>query len=341
MKQSPAETDTGIPTLSIVAPCYNEAAAIGAFFRRMREELDKLGVTWEIVCVNDGSRDDTLARLVAEARRDPRVKVVDFTRNFGKEAALTAGLETARGRAVVPIDVDLQDPPELIGEMLARWRAGFDVVYATRAARDSDTFMKRLTARLFYRLYNRLTTVAIPPNAGDFRLMDRRVVEAIKQLPERNRFMKGLFAWPGFRQTEVTYERRPREQGDTKFSYWRLWNFALDGLTSFSTVPLRVWTYLGGVVALLAFLYAAFLVVRTLIYGIDVPGYASLMVVMLFLGGVQLVSLGIIGEYLGRTYDEVKRRPIYLVDRVYDFEIADADARHIAERRREPDKVEG
>ncbi len=334
-------THSEIPTLSIVAPCYNEAAAIGTFFGRMRETLDQLGVAWEIVCVNDGSRDDTLALLVAEARRDARVKVVDFTRNFGKEAALTAGLETARGRAVVPIDVDLQDPPELIGEMLAKWREGFDVVYATRIARDSDTFMKRLTARLFYRLYNRLTTVAIPPNAGDFRLMDRRVVEAIKQLPERNRFMKGLFAWPGFRQTEVAYERRPREQGDTKFSYWRLWNFALDGLTSFSTVPLRVWTYLGGIVALLAFLYAAYLVVRTLIYGIDVPGYASLMVVMLFLGGVQLVSLGILGEYLGRTYDEVKRRPIYLVDRVYDFEAGDADSRDIDERRREPDKVEG
>jgi len=334
-------THTRTPTLSIVAPCYNEAAAIGTFFRKMRETLDRLGVTWEIVCVNDGSRDDTLARLVAEARRDTRIKVVDFTRNFGKEAALTAGLETARGRAVVPIDIDLQDPPELIGEMLTKWREGFDVVYATRAARDSDTFMKRLTARLFYRLYNRLTTVAIPPNAGDFRLMDRRVVEAIKQLPERNRFMKGLFAWPGFRQTEVTYERRPREQGDTKFSYWRLWNFALDGLTSFSTVPLRVWTYLGGVVALLAFVYAAFLVVRTLIHGIDVPGYASLMVVMLFLGGVQLVSLGIIGEYLGRTYDEVKRRPIYLVDRIYDYETADADARDARERRTEPDTVEG
>lgn len=211
--------------------------------------------------------------------------------------------------------------------MLAKWREGYDVVYATRSVRETDTFLKRTTAKMFYRLYNGLTTMPIPPNTGDFRLMDRRVIEALKQLPERNRFMKGLFSWLGFKQTEVIYERQPRREGNTKFSYWKLWNFALDGVTSFTTVPLRVWTYVGGLIAALAFLYSGFMIVRTLIYGIDVPGYASLMVVVLFLGGVQLVSLGIIGEYLGRTYDEVKQRPIYLVNQVYDFEaMSEAEA---------------
>lgn len=305
------------PELSLVVPCYNESDALGPFFERVTGGLADLGVSWEIVCVNDGSADDTLARLVAATRREPRLRVVDLSRNFGKEAALTAGLDAARGHAVVPIDVDLQDPPELIGEMLAQWRAGYDVVYAARRLRGTDSWFKRVTASGFYRLYNLMTTVEIPPHAGDFRLMDRRVVDALKLLPERNRFMKGLFAWLGFRQTCVYYDRPARQEGTTKFNYWKLWNFALDGLTSFTTVPLRIWTYIGGSIAVLAFLYAAFLILRTLISGIDVPGYASLMVVILFLGGVQLVSLGIIGEYLGRTYNEVKQRPVYLVDRVY------------------------
>ena len=309
-----------IVELSIVAPCYNEESVLDAFFDTLTRELEKLAVSWEIVCVNDGSSDATRDVLVAKAREDARIKVVDLTRNFGKEAALTAGLDRAKGRAVVPIDVDLQDPPELIADMLAKWRAGFDVVYATRSARATDGFLKRTTARVFYGLFNRLTTVPIPRDAGDFRLMDRRVIDALKQLPERNRFMKGLFSWPGFKQAEVLYERRPRQQGSTKFNYWKLWNFAIDGMTSFSTAPLRVWTYVGGIVALFAFLYSLIIIVRTLIYGIDVPGYASLLVIVLFIGGVQLISLGIIGEYLGRTYNEVKRRPIYLVDHVYDFD---------------------
>ena len=329
------------PTLSIVVPCYNEEDALAHFFATMRAELDALGESWEIVCVNDGSRDGTLPRLVAEARSDSRVRVVDLSRNFGKEAALTAGLDLARGQAVVPIDVDLQDPPALIGDMLAKWREGYDMVYATRVERESDTVVKRMTASLFYTFYNRLTTVAIPPNAGDFRLMDRRVVDALRQLPERNRFMKGLFSWPGFKQAEITYTRQQRQHGTTKFNYWKLWNFAIDGLTAFSTVPLRIWTYLGGGIAMLAFVYAAFLIVRTLLYGIDVPGYASLMVVILFLGGVQLISLGIIGEYLGRTYDEVKQRPIYLIDTVYAYTDASAAAPDSADAtRQEPATAE-
>ena len=226
---------------------------------------------------------------------------------------MTAGLDFSRGRAVIPIDVDLQDPPEVIGAMLEKWREGYEMVFAIRSRRDSDSHLKSFSARLFYRIYNWMSDVEMPRDAGDFRLLDRRVVDAICSLPERNRFMKGLFVWPGFRQAVVSYERQPRSRGDTKFGYWRLWNFAIDGMTSFSTLPLRVWSYVGGLVALISFLYAIFLIGRTLIYGIELPGYASLMVVVLFLGGLQLLTLGIIGEYLGRTYEEVKGRPIYVV----------------------------
>ena len=217
-----------VPELSLVVPCYNEGAAIERFLARCGPVLERLGVAWEMVCIDDGSGDDTLELLIAAARREPRIKVLGLSRNFGKEAALTAGLEHARGAAVVVIDADLQDPPELIAEMLEKWRAGFDVVYATRRGRSSDTLMKKTTANLFYRIYNGLTTVTIPENAGDFRLLDRRVVEALNRLPERTRFMKGLFGWLGFKQAEVAYDRPPREAGETKFNYWKLWNFALD-----------------------------------------------------------------------------------------------------------------
>lgn len=310
------------PELSVVVPCYNEGEALEAFFQRIEAVLRDLGLPWELLCVNDGSTDRTLDLLIAKARNDARIKIADLSRNFGKEAALTAGLEMARGRAVVVIDADLQDPPEVIPVMLEKWRGGYDVVYAARSARACDSLMKKTTAGLFYRLYNSMTTVPIPANAGDFRLMDRRVVDALNRLPERNRFMKGLFSWLGFKQAEVRYERPAREAGESKFNYWKLWNFALDGLTSFTTLPLRVWTYVGGAIAAFSVLYALFLIARTLIYGIDMPGYASIMVVMLFLGSVQLISLGVIGEYLGRTYHEVKQRPVYLIDRVYDFETA-------------------
>lgn len=306
--------------LSIVAPMYNESANVDRFVERIVPVLDRLGLAYEIICVNDASRDDTLARLLARRRRTPALKVVSLARNFGKEVALTAGIDYATGAAVIPIDADLQDPPEVIAELVAAWRSGYDVVYATRRSRQGESWVKRFTANAFYRVLDRVTEVPIPRNTGDFRLMDRRVVDALRHLPERTRFMKGLFAWVGFRQTAVLYDRAPRHAGRTTWNYWRLWNFALDGITSFSTIPLRVWTYVGLGVSLVAFLFAAAVVVRTLLYGADVPGYASLMVVMLFLGGIQLITLGVIGEYIGRIYTEVKGRPLYLVREAFGFD---------------------
>ena len=301
------------PEISVVAPMHNEADNLDPFFERVGRILDQAGCRWEIVCVNDGSSDDTLERLLDWHAREPRIKVIDLSRNFGKEVALTAGLDHASGAAVVPIDADLQDPPELIPEMIARWREGYDMVYATRRLRHGETAVKRTTASLFYRLLDRISEVHIPRNTGDFRLMDRRVVEALRRMPERTRFMKGLFAWVGFRQTAVYYDRDPRLAGETSWNYWRLWRLAVDGITSFSAAPLKVWSYVGLFLSLSALLYAAFLVIRVFVQGIDVPGYASMMVVILFLGGMQLITLGILGEYLARVFTEVKQRPLYLI----------------------------
>lgn len=306
------------PLISIVAPFYNESAAIDHFFRTMTNVLAELGCTnYELVCVNDGSRDDTLAQLIEISRVNPRVLVVDLSRNFGKEAALSAGIDEASGDVVIPIDADLQDPPELIAPMLAEWRAGHDVVLAKRSDRSSDGYLKRRTAELFYRVHNQLSDTPIPENVGDFRLMDRMVVDALKLLPERRRFMKGLFAWVGFNATTIEYVRQPRVAGSTKFSGWRLINFAIEGITSFSTAPLRLTTYAGIGISLLAFVYAAYVVLRALIHGIDWPGYSSMIVVVLFLGGVQLISVGIVGEYVGRIYMESKQRPVYIIQRRY------------------------
>ncbi|TNE90445.1 MAG: glycosyltransferase [Deltaproteobacteria bacterium] len=302
--------------LSIVVPMYNEAEVIDLFFARMHEVLDPLDLSWEIVAVNDGSSDQTLVMLRERVASEPGLVVVDLSRNFGKERALTAGLDHASGRAVVPIDADLQDPPELIPRFIEKWREGYHVVYGVREDRRDDSLLKRLTAGWFYRVFNGVTEVPIPNHTGDFRLMDRRVLDALALLPERNRFMKGLFAWVGFRSVGVPFERPQRAAGITKFSGWRLWNFAIDGITGFSTVPLRIWSYVGVLVSLVAFSYATFIVLRTLVLGVDVPGYASLLTIMLFLGGVQLISLGVIGEYLGRIYQEVKGRPTYLVHEV-------------------------
>lgn len=301
---------------------HDEAAALAAFAQRLVPALDASGESWEIVCVNDGSRDDTLDALLQWRAQEPRVRVVDLTRNFGKEAALTCGIDHARGRAVIPIDADLQDPPELIAEMVRLWRSGFDVVLPQRTDRSSDGVLKRATARWFYRLHNVLADAPLPENVGDFRLMDRRVVDALGRLPERRRFMKGLFAWVGFRQALIPYARAPRRHGRSKFSGWRLWNFALDGITAFSTAPLRVWTYLGLAVALAAFVYGLVIVALVLVSGRDVPGYASLVTIVLFLGGVQLVGLGVLGEYVGRVHQEVKQRPVYLVRDRYDDDAA-------------------
>jgi polyisoprenyl-phosphate glycosyltransferase len=305
------------PFISVVAPVHDEAAVVEAFVARVMGVLDGLGQPGELIVVDDGSRDDTVAKLRALCEREPRLAVVALTRNFGKDVALTAGLDAARGEVVVPMDADLQDPPELIPDLVAKWREGFDVVYAVRRSRSGESWLKRSTAFVFYRLLRLLTRIDIPADAGDFRLLSRRALDALLRLRERKRFLKGLFAWIGFRQAAVPYERQARGGGRSSWSYWRLWNFALEGITSFSHVPLRLATYLGFVVALAAFAYAAHRVVITLLYGNAVKGYPSLLVIMLFLGGVQLMSLGIIGEYVGRIADEVKRRPLYLVDAVY------------------------
>lgn len=308
-----------LPSLSLIVPVKDEEEAIGRFVDRVtrvldnQREADGAPLGWEILFVDDGSRDATLAAIHAAHRADPRVRALSLSRNFGKEAAISAGLDHARGNAVVPIDVDMQDPPEVIADMLHSWRQGHDVVYGVRRDRRTDSLPKRMTADLYYRAHNWLSSDKIPEHAGDFRLLDRKVVEVIKAMPERNRFMKGLFAWSGFRQTAVEYDRVEREVGTTKFNYWKLWTLAIDGITSASTVPLRIWSYLGALVALLALVYAGYVVVRTVIYGADVAGYPSLMVATLFLGGVQLLSLGVLGEYVGRILVEVKHRPIYVI----------------------------
>lgn len=306
--------------ISIVVPMYNEEAVFHKLFEVLNKTLSQLDVEYEVVCVDDGSKDKTRALLESKAKEDPRVKAVILSRNFGKEAAMTAALDYASGEAVIPIDADLQDPPELIGQMVEKWREGFDVVYAKRVSRATDTPMKRNTAGLFYRVFNMLSEIPIPENVGDYRLMDRRVVEAIKRLPEKDRFMKGLFCWPGFSNTTIEFERQERAEGETKFNYWKLWNFALNGITSFSSFPVRLGVYLGLIVSAVAFVYGVIIMLKTLFTGVDVPGYASLMVVVLFLGGIQLFFLGLLGEYIGRIYKEVKNRPIYMVDKILGFD---------------------
>ena len=304
--------------VSIVAPFYNEGEVVESFYQAIRSMLDGLPDTrFEVICVDDGSRDDTLQRLISLTDRDERFSVIELSRNFGKEAALTAGLDAAEGDAVIPIDADLQDPPELIPALIAAWQKGADVVLAKREDRDSDTFLRRSTAMLFYRLHNWLSKVQIPRNVGDFRLLDKSVLEAIKQLPERQRFMKGLFAWVGFNTATVVYSRAPRNTGSTKFSWWSLLNHALEGLTSFSTEPLRLCAYAGGLTAVSTLLYAGFILMRTIIRGVDVPGYASLLIAVLFLGSLQLIGIGVLGEYVGRIYMETKQRPMYLIRRLH------------------------
>ncbi|MBE9396019.1 glycosyltransferase family 2 protein [Pontibacterium sp. N1Y112] len=300
--------------LSIVAPFHNEEENVDEFFNRVlpiiRAESDSI----EVVCVNDGSSDTTLAQLRGWREKEPVIRVVNLSRNFGKENALTAGLDHATGDVIIPMDSDLQDPPELIPQMIEKWREGYDVVYARRTVRNTDTLAKRMTAVWYYRLFNFIADRPIPDNTGDFRLMDKKVLGEVKKLGESARFMKGLFSWVGFRCTAVEYERPPRHDGKESLNFRNLWRLALDGITAFSTVPLKIWSYIGMGVAGIAFLYGLVIIFKTLILGIDVPGYASIMVIVLFLGGVQLLSLGVIGEYVGRIYLEVKKRPHYIVD---------------------------
>jgi len=306
------------PNFSIVIPMMNEEEGIPTLFSRLVPILENTGRSFEVVCVNDGSTDGTLALLQEYQRRHSFIVVMDLSRNFGKEAALTAGLMQAEGQAVIPLDADLQDPPELIAEMLDIWDKGAEVVLAVRAKRATDTKMKRATANAFYRIINSISEIDIPAHAGDFRLMDRAVIEALKRLPERSRFNKGIFAWLGFNTETIEYERPPREVGTTKWNYRKLWNFALDGITSFSSAPLRIWSYIGVFIAGCAMLFGLVVIFKVLILGHrDVPGYASLMTVLLFSNGIVLIGLGVIGEYLSRVFIETKARPLVIVRKVH------------------------
>ncbi len=302
------------PIFSVVVPAYNEAAGIADFHRRLARVMNGLGA-WEVIYVNDGSRDETLTALALLQRTDPHVALLNLSRNFGKEIATTAGLDHAAGEAVIVIDADLQDPPEVIPALAAAWYDGCDMAYAQRRARAGETRLKRATAHLFYRLMQRTGRVRLPPDTGDFRLMSRRVVDAVRQLREHHRFMKGLFAWVGFSTRAVPYDRAPRHAGRSSWSYWRLWNLAVEGITSFTVMPLKVATYLGLLVAVFAVGLGVQVVGKTLLFGNNVAGYPSLMTVVLFLGGVQLMTLGVMGEYLGRIFNETKQRPLYLVER--------------------------
>lgn len=305
------------PILSVVVPVKNEEVAIQTFVTRVASIIERLSdpaaQSYEILFVDDGSTDTTMAAIAAANQSNPHVRCISLSRNFGKEAALSAGLDHARGQAVIPMDVDLQDPPEVLGEMITKWRAGYDTIYGVRRNRASDSLPKRLSADLYYKAHNLLSADKIPDHAGDFRLLDRRVVDVLRALPERNRFMKGLFAWSGFKQTSVEYDRAERTLGETKFRPWKLWTLAIDGITSSSTVPLRIWTYVGAIIALISFLYAFVIIAKVLVFGVAVPGYASLMVAILFFGGLQLLSLGILGEYVGRIMIETKQRPLYII----------------------------
>ena len=274
-------------------------------------------VEFELICIDDGSNDETLSALINVSEKDYRFHIIELSRNFGKEAALTAGIDAATGDALIPIDADLQDPPEIIPALIKEWLKGAEVVLARRVDRSSDSLLKRKTAEIFYRVHNRISSIKIPENVGDFRLMDRIVVDTLKQLPEQHRFMKGLFGWVGFRTVTVDYVRPTRIAGRTKFSGLKLWNFAIEGITSFSTVPLKFWTYIGVFGALVTLLYALFTIIKTLIYGIDIPGYASLLVAVLFFGSLQLICLGVLGEYIGRIYMETKNRPLYVIRKHY------------------------
>ena len=311
--------------LSIIVPCYNESEVVENFFSAMVGNngiLNNLGLNCELVFINDGSKDNTLELLKAQKeiysnKSNLDIKIVNLSRNFGKEAAMSAGFSVASGEAIVPMDADLQDPPELIAKFVELWRQGYDVVLAKRNDRQEDSFAKRFSSSLFYKLNNKISDVKLPDNVGDFRLFTRKVLNAINSLPENQRFMKGIFAWVGFRSITIEYKRPQRIAGSSKFNGWKLWNFALQGITGFGTLPLRIWTYIGFIVSFFAFIYASFLILRTLIMGIDLPGYASLVVIILFLGGLQLIGIGILGEYVGRIYMESKRRPPFIIDEIY------------------------
>lgn len=309
------KTKERIPDLSIIVSMYNEEDSLDVFFSEISKTMEKIkGYSYEIICIDDGSVDNTFQILEKYAKEDKNIKVIKFSRNFGKEYGMMAGFKYSKGRACIPMDVDLQDPPELIIKFVEKWEEGYDMIYGIRNDRTSDTFWKRTTAKLFYKIYNLMTRSPIPYNAGDYRLIDRKVVNAILSLKERNVFMKGIFGWTGFKSCGVKYTRHKRHAGVSKWNYWKLWNFALDGITASTTFPLRIWSYLGGMLSISGMLYAMYIIIRTIVQGTDVPGYASLLVFILLLGGIQMIILGILGEYIGRIFIEVKNRPIYIID---------------------------
>lgn len=323
--------------LSVIVPVFNEEDVLEEFHKRTSETLKTIPFETEILYVNDGGTDSSLELLTRLRNHDPHVAIVDLSRNFGKEVAMTAGLDHSSGDIVVVIDADLQDPPELIPELIKHWQDGYDVVYAKRSSRQAESFLKKFTASIFYRVMQRVSRVPIPRNTGDFRLMSRRAVDSLGRLRETHRFMKGLFAWIGYPQKAILYQRDPRHAGETKWNYWKLWNFAIEGITSFTGAPLKLATYLGLFTALGAFVYGAWVIFKTIMYGDPVAGYPSLMVVVLFLGGVQLVTIGIIGEYLGRTFSESKQRPLYFVNTYHQ---SSASRHTIADPRNRANKLE-
>jgi glycosyltransferase involved in cell wall biosynthesis len=306
------------PVLSVVAPAYNEERNLSEFLAAIVPVLEGLGESFEIVFVDDGSRDNTLGMLAAAASQDSRIKVVGLARNFGKDIALSAGLAHASGQAIIPIDCDLQHPVELIPAFVAKWREGYDMVLGVRSKRDEEGYLRRTASRSYYKVMRLMTSVEIPANAGDFRLLDRKIVDVINQMPERHRFMKGIFAWPGFKVTSIEFQANVRaNETRSSWSFFKLWRFALDGLFSFSTAPLKIWTYVGVAAAIAAFIYLAVTVVQKLFFGIDAPGYASLLIVVLFFNALLMISNGIQGEYIARIFEEVKERPLYVVGRTF------------------------
>lgn len=307
----------GSTSISIIVPVYNEEEVLLAFHNRLLASMYSVGRSWEVIYIDDGSRDTSNKLLRRLHAVTPQMGVLRFSRNFGKENAMSAGLRMCNGEAVIIIDADLQDPPELISPMISAWEAGADVVNMRRRKRAGESMVKRATSYAFYRIMNRVSDVALQQDVGDFRLLSRRVVDTLNQLPESNRFMKGLFSWVGFQQVALDYDRNPRAAGETKWNYWKLWNFALEGITGFSTAPLKIATYAGFISALWAFIYGAYFLLKTLFVGDAVTGFPTLIITILFLGGLQLMATGIIGEYLGRMFVESKRRPLYLVDQYH------------------------
>lgn len=302
--------------LIIIVPVYNEQEAVPLFLKAVEPVLASLKLECGYLFVDDGSKDNTLAVIKQSAAENKNISFISLSRNFGKEAAMLCGLRNAQARAVIPMDIDLQDPPEIIKDFVAKWQEGYEMVYGVRTDRSSDGFIKRTVSEAFYKVHNAFAQRPLPVNTGDFRLMDKKVLDALKQIDENTLFMKGLFNWVGFKSTGVNYTRAKRSAGNTKWSYWKLWNFALDGIFNSSTIPLRLWTYFGGFVALISFLYAAWIILKVALYGKDVPGYASLAVLILFFGGVQLISIGVLGEYIGRIFAEARHRPAYIIKEI-------------------------